>query len=123
MLNLGLTPVGQLTSDAFYQMCCQHPDLKLERSAQGELIIQPPTGGETGQRNSKLAIRLGIWAEKDGTGITFDSSTAFHLPNGADRSPDAAWVHRDRWEILNAPPQLSGEDILPGFVLNLDSIL
>jgi len=81
----------------------------------------PPTGGETGNRNAKLTIRLGNWAEADGTGITFDSSTGFKLPNGANRSPDAAWILLTRWETLTPEQRCRFPPIAPDFVIELRS--
>lgn len=177
-----------LSDEQFYRLCQVNQELRLERTAEGKLIIMPPTGWETGNRNSKLTQRLGNWADKDGRGLVFDSSTGFILPNGAIRSPDAAWVKRDRleaprpapdrflplcpdfavelrsttddltavqakmqeylengmqlgwlldpydWqvevyrvgqavEVLKSPTELSGESVLPEFVLKLDGIL
>jgi Uma2 family endonuclease len=93
-----------LSDEQFYQLCQVNRDLRLERTAEGKLIIMPPTGWETGNRNFRLSQRLGNWADADGTGIGFDSSTGFILPNGATRSPDAAWVKRERLETLNPDP-------------------
>ncbi len=186
-LTLTLDPVVRLTHEQFYELCKVNQNLRLERSSTGELILMPPTGWESGRQNSKLNLRVGLWAEQDGTGIVFDSSTGFSLPNGADRSPDVAWVEKSRieaitpdparflplapdfvielrsatdklitlerkmaeyrdcgvrlgWlidpaekqvqiyrlgrptEYLNQPAQLSGEDVLPGFVLTLSEV-
>ncbi|MBN3908701.1 MAG: Uma2 family endonuclease [Nostoc sp. NMS1] len=187
-LILNLSPTIELTDDQFFQLCQNNRDLRLERTAEGELIIMPPTGWESGNRNSKLTARVEYWADADGTGLAFDSSTGFKLPNGANRSPDASWVSRKRlaalnpdpakflpmapdfavelrsasdslktvqqkmqeyidngvrlgWlidpqnqrveiyrpgkdvEVLQSPTSLSGEDVLPGFVLDLAQIL
>jgi Uma2 family endonuclease len=187
-LIVNLHPAIELTDEQFFQLCQNNRDLRFERTAEGELIIMPPTGWETGNKNAKLTQRLGNWADANGTGLAFDSSTGFKLPNGANRSPDASWVKRERietlnpdparfmplapdfavelrsasdtletlrqkmqeyincgvrlgWlidpqnqrveiyrqgqdvEILQSPASLSGEDILPGFVLNLTQIL
>src|SRR2546428_6199594 len=84
----------KLTEEQFVRFCQENPELRIELTAQGELVIMPPTGMETGRRNSRLTRRLDTWAEMDGTGIAFDSSTLFTLPNGAKRSPDASWVRR-----------------------------
>ena len=81
----------------------------------------PPTGGTTGWRNAKLTQRLTSWAEADGTGLTFDSSTVFALPNGARRSPDAAWVLRERWEVLTEEEQERFPPLCPDFVIELRS--
>lgn len=179
---------NELTDEQFFQLCLNNQDLRLERSAQGELIILPPTGWGSGNRNGRLTQRLSNWTDADGTGLAFDSSSAFILPNSAIRSPDASWVSRERleavnpdptrflpmapdfavelrsasdslkttqqkmqeyidcgvrlgWlidpqnqqveiyrqdkdvEVLHSPPSLSGEDVLPGFVLDLTQIL
>src|SRR4051812_13372949 len=86
----------KLTGQEFYELCCLNPDMRLELTAEGDLVIMPPTGGETGRRNTKLTARLDAWSEVDGRGIVFDSSTGFTLPDGARRSPDACWVLRSR---------------------------
>lgn len=80
-----------------------------------------PTGGETGARNANLLIRLGIWNEQTQLGIVFDSSTGFHLPNGADRSPDIAWVRHERWEALSPEQREKFPPIAPDFVMELMS--
>jgi len=184
-LTVKLNPVIELTDENFLQLCLANRDLRFERTATGELVIMPPTGGETGNRNGRLNQQLFNWTDVDGTGIAFDSSTGFKLPNNADRSPDASWIKLERWhqltqeqrtkflplcpdfvvellspsdnlqviqekmqeyqnngvrlgwlinrrarqveiyrigkevEVLNSPISLSGEDVLPGFVLNL----
>jgi Uma2 family endonuclease len=90
----------ELTEEQFWQLCQENRDLKFERTATGELIIMPPTGGETGHRNGRITQRLMNWADGNELGIAFDSSTGFKLPNGADRSPDASWVKIERWQGL-----------------------
>lgn len=121
-ITLELRPVINLTDEQFYQLCHNNPDIKLERNAKGELIVMPPTGWGTGKRNTKLTQRLANWTDEDGTGIAFDSSTGFKLPNGADRSPDAAWV---RQEILDALNPIPDPDkflpLAPDFVVELMS--
>jgi Uma2 family endonuclease len=120
-LTLNLDAIVQLTDDAFYTLCQANPEIKFERTSFGELIVMPPTGGETGSRNSKLNQRLANWAEADGTGITFDSSTGFKLPNGANRSPDAAWILLTRWEALAPEQRRRFPPIAPDFVVELRS--
>jgi Uma2 family endonuclease len=186
--TINLDPIVKLTREQFYELCAANPELKLERNANGELVIMSPTGGETGTWNSDITIDLGIWNRQTATGKIFDSSTGFSLPRGSDRSPDAAWIPIEKWnnltpaqrkkflplcpdfaiellsptdswikglakmqeyqdngcrlgwlidpeskrvaiyrlgqpvEILEAPTSLSGEDVLLGFVLNLESI-
>jgi Uma2 family endonuclease len=173
-LTLNLNSILKLTRDQFYRLCEENPDLQLERNAQGELIIMPPTGGETGRSNVNLILQLASWNEQKQLGEVFDSSTGFTLPNGADRSPDVSWVEKSRWnsltkeqrekfiplcpdfiieiispsdtlrkvqekinrkkqeveiyrpgqnvEILKSPQTISGETVLPDFVLNLKKI-
>lgn len=120
MLKLKVKTVG-LTDEQFYRLCLDNPDLRFELTAQKELVIMPPTGGTTGWRNSKLNQRLANWAETDGTGLTFDSSTEFGLPNGAKRSPDAAWVRLERWEALSQEEQERFPQLCPDFVIELRS--
>lgn len=120
-LTLNLDAIVQLTDDAFYALCRANPEVKFERTSFGELIVMPPTGGETGSRNSKLNQRLANWAEADGTGITFDSSTGFKLPNGANRSPDAAWILLPRWEALTPEQRRRFPPIAPDFIVELRS--
>jgi Uma2 family endonuclease len=180
----------RVSDEGFGLLCQENPDLRLERTERGVVEIMPPTSGGTGNRNARLTAQLLLWSLTDNTGIAFDSSTGFKLPNGATRSPDGSWVRNDRWnalttqeqeekfapicpefvielrsrsdrkkklqekmreyltqgarlgwlidprdgtveiyrpgqpvEILNKPAKLSGEDVLPGFVLDLKGIL
>lgn len=119
--TISLEPVVTLTDEAFYQLCRANPDVKFERSAQGELIIMAPTGGESGRRNADITIDLGLWNRRTGLGYTFDSSTCFKLPNKADRSPDAAWIAASRWEALSASQREKFPPIAPDFVIELRS--
>ena len=95
-ITLDLHSIVDLTDEQFYQLCQANPDIKLERNPKGELIVMPPTGGETGDRNAEITFQLRGWNKQTEDGKTFDSSTGFKLPNGADRSPDAAWVRLER---------------------------
>jgi Uma2 family endonuclease len=110
-----------LTDDQFFQLCQNHRDLKFERTATGELIIMSPTGGNTGKRNVKLTTQLDLWNTRTQLGEVFDSSTGFTLPNGADRSPDAAWVRKDRWQALTPEQQDQFVPLCPDFVVELMS--
>lgn len=118
-LTVNLRSIVELTDERLYQLCQTNRELRFERTAQGELLIMPPTGGETGRRNSRLTQRLANWADADGTGLTFDSSTGFILSNGAMRSPDAAWVKRVRWEALTAEQKQKFIPLCPDFVVEL----
>ena len=92
--------VLDVTEDQFLKLCSDNSDLRLELTAKGELIIMPPTGGDTGTLNFRIVQRFGNWVDVDDTGVPFDSSTGFLLPNRAIRSPDVSWVRKDRWEAL-----------------------
>ena len=105
----------RLTEHQFAYLCRENPELRLELTAQQELVILSPTGSKTGWRNSKLTQHLANWADKDGTGLAFDSSTGFTLPNGAKRSPDASWVRRGRWDVLTEEQQVRICTPLPRF--------
>jgi Uma2 family endonuclease len=104
----------------FYRLCQANRELRLELTAEGNLIIMPPTGWDTGRRNSDLNRCVGNWAKADGTGIVFDSSTGFKLPNGATRSPDVSWVKRSRLEALNSDPH-KFLPLCPDFAVELRS--
>ena len=187
-LTLNLNPIVKLTDEQFFQLCQENENIRLERTAKGELIIMSPAGGETSNSNAGLTAQVWIWNEQSKLGKVFDSSGGFKLPNGANRAPDAAWVKLETWnaltpeqkkkfppicpdfvvelmspsdslretqdkmkeyrdngarlgwlinrksrqveiyrqgaevEVLDSPATLSGEDVLPGFVLNLESI-
>lgn len=118
---LRLRPIVDLTDDQFFELCQINDILRIERTAGGELLVMPPAGSGTGHRNLKIAVRLGVWAERDGTGLAFDSSAGFTLPNSAVRSPDAAWITQERWEQV--PPERRDKfaPICPDFVLELRS--
>ena len=120
-LTVELPAQMSLSLEQFRELCCANPDLRIERSATGVVMIMPPTFSDRGNRNFNLNVQLGVWAEQDGTGLGFDSSTGFTLPNGAIRSPDAAWVRRERWEALSAEQKASFAPICPDFVVELRS--
>jgi Uma2 family endonuclease len=120
-IALDLSPIINLTDEQFFQLCQHHRDYRFERTASGEIIIMPPTGGETGKRNAEIAFQLQAWSRQNKLGVAFDSSTCFKLPNGADRSPDAAWIKKERWEALTLEEREKFPPISPDFVLELRS--
>ncbi|WP_042341784.1 Uma2 family endonuclease [Calothrix sp. PCC 7507] len=118
---VNLEPIVHLTDEQFYQLCMANRDLNLEQSATGELIIVTPVGGESGNREAGLITDLEIWNRQTKLGIVFSSSTIFRLPNGAKRSPDAAWIKLARWEALTAEEREKFPPITPDFVIELRS--
>ncbi|MBE9145762.1 Uma2 family endonuclease [Planktothrix mougeotii] len=120
-LTLNLPSVHILTDEQFFEICSKNRDLQFEKTADGVLIIMSPTGGETGRRNVSILFQLETWSQKDKTGVTFDSSTCFKLPNGANRSPDASWIQRQRWEKLTPAAREQFPPISPDFVIELRS--
>jgi Uma2 family endonuclease len=116
-----LTATKQMSDRQFYEFCLNNPELRIERSASGSIIIMPPAFSDTGNRNLKIAAQVFNWAEKDDTGETFDSSAGFTLPNGAMRSPDAAWILKERWNALTPEEKASFAPIAPDFVVELRS--
>ncbi|MGH9847033.1 MAG: Uma2 family endonuclease [Blastocatellia bacterium] len=110
-----------LTDDEFFEFCGVNRDLRIEMTKEGEMIIMMAVGSEGGHRNYLLTVRIGVWAEADGGGIGFDSSTGFTLPNGAKRSPDFAWILREKWEALPEKERKKFAPICPDFVVELRS--
>lgn len=120
-LMVNFPAIIQLTHEQFYEFCQANRDLRIERTATGEVIIMPPTFSDTGNRSGKAFQQLANWADQDGTGETFDSSTGFTLPNGATRSPDASWIKGDHWNTLTEEQKATYAPICPDFVIELRS--
>ncbi len=114
-------PIAHLTDEQFYQLCIANSDLNLEMNATGELIIVPPVGGESGNQEAGLITDLEIWNRQAKLGKVFSSSTIFILPNGAKRSPDAAWVKLERWEALTPEQRQKFPPLVPDFLIELRS--
>ncbi len=121
-INLSaIATMSKLSDRKFYDFCRTNPDLRIERNANGEIIVMPPAFADTGNRNGRVFGQLYVWSEADATGEAFDSSSGFTLPNGATRSPDAAWILCDRWNALSPEQQASFAPIVPDFVVELRS--
>ncbi|MEY2911063.1 MAG: hypothetical protein RLZZ184_372 [Cyanobacteriota bacterium] len=118
---LQMLPNMIMTDDQFFDFCQLNRHFRIERNQIGDLFIMSPTDSETGQRNFNLIGELGIWTKQDGTGVGFGSSGGFTLPNGAVRSPDAAWIKRTKWEIIPAEKRKKFAPICPEFVVELRS--
>lgn len=119
--TLNLPDSIKLTKEAFLEFVAANPELQLERTSTGELVIMPPTGGETGDRNDEISFQLRAWNKQTKLGKTFNSSTGFTLPNGANRSPDASWVRLDRWLALTSQQREAFPPLCPDFVVELRS--
>jgi Uma2 family endonuclease len=116
-----LKPTIDMTDDQFYELCGNNPELMFERNAAGDLVIMSPVGGESGGREADVITDLMIWNRQTQLGKAFSSSSGFKLPNGANRSPDAAWVRLDRWEALTPEQQRKFPPLCPDFVVEIRS--
>ena len=117
-----IIPKGfRVTPEQFEQLAFSNAEIRLELTANGELIVMPPTGGTAGRKNFELNGQLRDWVKQDGTGVGFDSSTEFTLPSEARRSPDAAWIKLERWVTLTSEQQDGFPPIAPDFVIELVS--
>lgn len=103
----------------FAELATLNPDMRLERDAQGALTLMPPTGTQTGDRDSEINMQLRLWAKRDGSGKVFSSSTGFKLPNGAIRSPDASWVSYERLATVTEAEYSGFAPLCPDFVVEL----
>lgn len=109
------------TEDEFFEFCQINRDLRIERSARGEIIVRSPAGGYSGYQSGEVFTQLSVWAGKDGTGMAFDSSTGFRLPNGGMRAPDAAWVKLSRLKKLSNREKEQFIPLCPDFVIEVAS--
>ncbi|MBW4663630.1 MAG: Uma2 family endonuclease [Chroococcus sp. CMT-3BRIN-NPC107] len=121
LLSVILPGSESMTTEQFYEFCQENRDLRIERTANGEVIVMPPAFSDTGNRNLKISQQLSNWADKEGTGETFDSSAGFTLPNGAIRSPDTSWIKLERWNALTEQQKASFAPICPDFAIELRS--
>jgi Uma2 family endonuclease len=119
-LNFGRV-LKRMSDEQFYEFCQNNPELRIEMTRKGEIIVTSPTFSETGGKNFNLIAEFAIWARQDGTGKGFDSSTGFILPNGAIRSPDLSWIKLEKWNSLTAKQREKFAHICPDFVVELRS--
>jgi Uma2 family endonuclease len=118
IIRPGLRP---FSDDEFAEYCAQYPELRIEMNSEGEMMIMLPVVSESGKRNFTLTTRFGSWVERDRTGVGFDSSTGFTLPNRAKRSPDVSWIRNERWDALSEEQRNGFAPICPDFVVELRS--
>jgi len=118
---LHLRPVRRMSDDELFDFCMANQRLRIERTAEGEILIMAPTGGETANRNMDLSAQLQHWAKRDGRGKAFDSNAEFILPDGAALSPDASWVLTSRLNVLTKEQKRKFLPLCPDFVIELTS--
>ncbi len=118
-LTLHFRPVLHMDRHEFFEFCQANPDLRMELTCEGDVIIMPPMGSKSGQRNFGLIGQFYNWIQSDETGFGFDSSAGFTLPNGAVRAPDLAWIRKERWEVLSEDEQEEFAPVCPDFVVEL----
>ena len=120
-ITVNFNSIIEISDEQFYQLCIHNPDTKFERNAEGEIIIIPPTGGETGKRNTDLIGQFWLWNRQTNLGEVFDSSTGYKLPSGANRSPDVSWIEKKRWDNLTCKQRQKFIPLAPDFALELMS--
>ncbi|MCU1274497.1 MAG: hypothetical protein JWO48_1928 [Bryobacterales bacterium] len=116
-----IQPDRRMSDQEFFELCAVNPDLRIERTAAGEIVIMPPTGGETSYRNSELTAQLRNWARRDGRGRAFDSNIEYILPDGSALSPDASWIERSRLAKLTREQKRKYLPHAPEFLVELTS--
>jgi len=119
--TINLNSIVELTDEQFFQLCQKNKDLRFERNAKRDLIIMSPTGGETSKSNSEIIVNLGIWNRRTKSGIMFDSSGGFKLPNSANSSPDASWIPIEKWHNLTPEQRTKYLPFCPDFLIELMS--
>ena len=120
-LKLKMEPAVTLSQEQFFDFCQQNRDMRFERTAQGEIVIMPPSGGESSAQNVSVSAQLFQWAQQKGGGMVFDSSGGFVLPNDANRSPDAAWITQEQRESLSREQLRKFVPLCPAFVVEVMS--
>ncbi len=119
--RLALNPELRMSDDDYFALCMTNPDVRFERTAQGEIIIVPPAGAESDSQGADVIIQLGNWAKRDGRGRVFGMSAEFILPTGAALSPDAAWVSNTRLQKLTRDQRRKFPPVAPEFVVEVMS--
>jgi Uma2 family endonuclease len=129
-MNLALPEIDQpvrlhfdcpMTDEELMRFCAENELLRIERDANGEIIVMSPAGGGSSYKNNNISSQLFRWAEDTGSGITFDSNAGFKLRDGSMRSPDAAWLPWARWNALTVEQQETFVPVCPEFVIELRS--
>jgi Uma2 family endonuclease len=115
-----IEPGKPMSVEEFWRYSAEYPDLRMELEPNGDLIVMTPTTVKTGFRNFTINRALANWAEQDGRGYGFDSRTGFTLRDGSVRSPDAAWIGKERWSPADDDDD-SIQVLCPDFVIELRS--
>jgi Uma2 family endonuclease len=120
-ISIQLAPVVSMTQDQFFEFCQLNADKRFERTAEGELIIMPPSGGDAGFQDTELCIQLGNWAKAVGRGKVMGPSGGFILPNGVNRSPDASWLSPEQMSVLTPEDRKKFLPVCPFFLIEVRS--
>ncbi len=120
-LPLRFRPEMPMSDEELMRFCAANDFLRVERDANGEILVMTPAGSKTSRMNSRVTRLLDEWAEEDGRGVAFDSNGGFTLPDGSMRAADAAWVERKRWDALSERDQARYAPLCPDFVIELRS--
>jgi Uma2 family endonuclease len=120
-LPLRFRPQTPMSDEDLMRFCAANDRVRVERDANGEILVMTPAGSKTGKKNTDIIIDLGLWNRESDRGVVFESNTGFTLPDGSMLSPDASWVERRRWEALNDRDQERFAPICPDFVIELRS--
>ena len=118
---LQFTPFVEMSDEQFFEFCQANHDVRIERNSRGEIIIMPPTGWETSDKNSEINFQLRLWAKKDKRGKVAESSGGYKMPNGAVMSPDASWILKERLEKVSPTKRQKFLPLAPDFVIELRS--
>jgi Uma2 family endonuclease len=119
--TLILDPTNRLSDDEYFAFCMANPDLAIERTAEGEIVIVPPAGGESDNRNAYATSQLVVWTIQTGRGTFFGPTSQFVLPDGAAMSPDVAWVSTERMASLTKKQRRQFMPVVPEFVIEVMS--
>ena len=119
--RLVVRPEGELSEDEFFDFCQQHALFRIERNADGEIIIMAPVVLEGGFNEYQVALQLGNWAERDGRGFAFGPNTGITFPDGSTLSPDAFWITKDQWRAVPRKQRKQFARIVPPFVIEIRS--
>jgi Uma2 family endonuclease len=120
-ISLQMLPAVPMTQDQFFDFCQQNPDMRFERTAEGELIIMAPSGWEAGFQDSEVSRQLGNWASARGKGKAVGASAGYILPSGANRAADASWISPEQLASVTAEQRKKFLPVCPFFLIEVRS--